>query len=421
MFKNILFLIIYFLYLLNTYSSQINFNLLSQNEILMKIGTSQEEYQFLFALSGDIYNFVIGQECLECVSTKKFNQFSSSSFKKLSNTIDTYEISNYGKIRGYKASDIFSYVNGFEINIEFLYVISIENFYFPKTGYLNFGFSSSIVNDHFIKKKISKPYALFDLTIYNQIENKGFYLGDFTLTNKIKNYSNIIWKDIKFVEPKNNISEIMPALFYLLNKSFDNSFILKNKYIKSWNFNGDFVLNSKLYPAVDKFTINNISTGISIPKNILLSIKDDLFQDSNQIQKNGYFISDCNENINESFKTIQIFNNMVILKPEDYILSLSNSNSKCEILIKIDYLNDFVIFGLVLMDKYYIIFDYTENNQKIGFYKKTNEEDIDSGSSNVLWITMFVIFGSVIFFIIIYFLYKKFFNRNQPEEEVREE
>lgn len=420
MFRNIIFSVIYFLFLLNISSSQINFNLLSRDEILMKIGTSQEEYQFLFALSGDIYNFVIGQECLECVSTKKFNQLSSSSFKKLSNTIDTYEINNYGKIRGFKASDVFSYVNGFEINIEFLYVTSIENFRYSKSGYLNFGFSSSIVNDHFKKNKISKPYALFDLTVYNQIENKGFYLGDFTTTNKIKNYSNITWKNVNFVEPKNNISEIIPVLFYLLNKSFDNSLILKNKYIKSWNFNSDFVLNSKLYPVVDKFTINNISTGISIPKNILLSIKDDLFQESNQIQRNGYFNSDCNENINESFKTIQILNNTVMLKPEDYIFSISNSNSKCEILINIDYLNDFVSFGLVFMDKYYIIFDYTENNQKIGFYKKTNDEDNDSESSNVLWITMFVIFGSVIFFIIIYFLYKKFFNRNLPEEEVRE-
>ena len=213
-------------------------------------------------------------------------------------------------------------------------------------------------------------------------------------------------------------------LLKTFNVTIDNSSSTENIYKNKWyiNFNKSYIDNN-LINETAKLSFDLSTNFLHIPKDYFFNNIEYIFPaDAKcQVQPEGYFLCFCSQDYESkfgSFKFIDDKGQIFYINSSDYIyLESTWSDNYCYILIEVNYDNDLFIAGKYTMNNYYMIFDI--NSTQLSFY--------DLELSNFLFteraIIIFFLISTTICLLSIggYFMYKKCFRENVPEENENEE
>lgn len=166
-----------------------------------------------------------------------------------------------------------------------------------------------------------------------------------------------------------------------------------------------------------KLIVDSMTYGFNIPKKHFFDFKDHLFPaESNcQISRNNYFNCNCNENLISKYPNITFSlnnGNKLVFTPDEYIILNINQidySDTCKVLISINYDDDLWSLGTTALNKYYTLFDY--ENKKVGFYNV--KQSSENPGNKIIMMSIIIIASSCVFFILIYILYRKFYNYNE--------
>ena len=213
-------------------------------------------------------------------------------------------------------------------------------------------------------------------------------------------------------------------LLKIFNVTIDNTSSTENIYKNKWyiNFNKSYIDNN-LINETAKLSFDLSTNFLHIPKDYFFNNIEYIFPaDAKcQVQPEGYFLCFCSQDYESKFGSFKFIDNkgqIFYINSSDYIyLESTWSDNYCYILIEVNYDNDLFIAGKYTMNNYYMIFDI--NSTQLSFY--------DLELSNFLFteraIIIFFLISTTICLLSIggYFMYKKCFRENVPEENENEE
>ena len=355
----------------------------------ISLGSPGNQYFNVIVDSKTTSNWILGTDCNNCnPRTNRFDVNRSSSYKKLDGISQfnyTYEGvtgQNSLDLLGLNSMNLKSSQTKFAVindqwrldNLQFDGIISLS---FPGEYF------KSLKSLNYIKE------AIIGLNLRDSNSQSYLTIG---VPEKIK--PKILWQDI---------------------------FLIENNPHANWNFKSKSIsLDTELILTDKNFIINSMSNLISIPKKDFFMFKDKFFPTNSncQINSGNYFICQCNQEIIKNYKNIRVTldNGVLEIQPSDYLGYNVNSydyDNYCKVLISLNYKDDFWMLGSNFINKYFTLFDF--DNNKVGFY--LNDDNNSSGGSNVLMITIMILVGSIIFFSLIYLLYKRFAGPNRRLEE----
>ena len=348
--------------------------------IPIKIG-QKKEYEY-FLLSNILpINIFPSSECKVCKSYH-INEKDNNTYTIIKNNVTIpYYYNNYtGSV--YKSN----LTLGSETNL--IPLLAFDNITYVKSYYEKGCFSLSFLNYFF-----NTPKKIFALSLGS--ENGNLEIGDYS-HNKIKDKSK----------------------FFTFNITKTN---YTNEYLNYWyiNFNSLSINKNNLEKNNYKLTFDAKSSNFHIPKDIFFKYAHYIFSEDSkcQIQPEGYFTCVCEKNFEKNFGNFIFFNDnneYIEVKINDYIaIDETDSENTCYILIEINYDSDLFIAGKYIMNNYYSIFDIDNNQLKL-YYSPQEYYYFDQ--RNVI-VFLLVLCSGGLAFLCCYFIYKKFFSRNENIEE----
>ena len=305
----------------------------------------------------------------------------------------------------------------------------------------------------FIKKNVIVPYYYLNFT--GDLYESNFTLGSQTNTMNLVAFDNISYLDsykgkgrfsLSFLNYCFNTTKKIFSLTFNRDKgqlhlggySLDiignetklNNFTItktnynnSNEYLDTWYINSTLSINGEKLKDNYKFTFDISSNYFHIPKDFFFKNVDKFFSEKTkcQVQPEGYFICECDQNFDKYFGNFKFWNtnnNYIEVKYTDYIsIDEQGNGNLCYVLIKINYENDLFIAGKYVMNNYYIIFDI-DNNQIRTLL--TNNGNNDYEQKNVV-IFLFVLCMGGIAFLCCYCIYKNFCPSNNEEENLNDD
>ena len=349
------------------------------------------------------------------------------------------------KIGNNKKTEYFIFSNLLPINI------------FPSSKCLfcnSYHINESDANSYsFIKKNVIVPYYYLNFT--GDLYESNFTLGSQTNTMNLVAFDNISYLDsykgkgrfsLSFLNYCFNTTKKIFSLTFNRDKgqlhlggySLDiignetklNNFTItktnynnSNEYLDTWYINSTLSINGEKLKDNYKFTFDISSNYFHIPKDFFFKNVDKFFSEKTkcQVQPEGYFICECDQNYDKYFGNFKFWNtnnNYIEVKYTDYIsIDEQGNGNLCYVLIKINYENDLFIAGKYVMNNYYIIFDI-DNNQIRTLL--TNNGNNDYEQKNVV-IFLFVLCMGGIAFLCCYCIYKNFCPSNNDEENLNDD
>ena len=349
------------------------------------------------------------------------------------------------KIGNNKKTEYFIFSNLLPINI------------FPSSKCLfcnSYHINESDANSYsFIKKNVIVPYYYLNFT--GDLYESNFTLGSQTNTMNLVAFDNISYLDsykgkgrfsLSFLNYCFNTTKKIFSLTFNRDKgqlhlggySLDiignetklNNFTItktnynnSNEYLDTWYINSTLSINGVKLKDNYKFTFDISSNYFHIPKDFFFKNVDKFFSEKTkcQVQPEGYFICECDQNYDKYFGNFKFWNtnnNYIEVKYTDYIsIDEQGNGNLCYVLIKINYENDLFIAGKYVMNNYYIIFDI-DNNQIRTLL--TNNGNNDYEQKNVV-IFLFVLCMGGIAFLCCYCIYKNFCPSNNDEENLNDD
>ena len=252
-------------------------------------------------------------------------------------------------------------------------------------------FSLSFLNYNFNTEK--KIFAILFNTESAELDLGGYNKDIIKDNNKLKTFS----------VTKTNYTEKYKNVWYI---NFDSMSINK-KVLEIHNF---------------KLTFDISSNTFHIPKDFFFKNMEYIFhQDSKcQIQPEGYFLCVCDRDYQEKFGSFTFINDnnqTVSVNCKDYLSVDDSSSNYCYALIEINYDNDLFIVGKNVMNNYYSIFDVDKNQFRIYL---TNDGTYYFNQNDII-IFLFSLCLAGILFLCCFFIYKKYFSRNQEDENLNED
>lgn len=357
----------------------------------LKVGSEKKELKLVLDIL--ISNNIIASEnCENCSSQKypadeiKENILISSNISLKKNyqifTGDLY--SNIFFLS--KDPDIINYQATFLNFHEFKY---LKNFDY--TGYLSLSFSN---------QRLKSSFKYFSL-IFQQTKGNIYFNEinqDYTINKTSGNYS-----------------------VYFTDFNQDNS---TNQiwYIKSSNFSL-VTVNQEEQKVEEKFINESASiifdiTGwdIYIPKKFFFSHIEDIFSSEKQCQEypSGVFLCECSSRYPSISFSFDDQPNITVT-PNDYLTveTISFGSNQCVAHMKINYDNDYWIFGVNVLNNYYSIFDL--ENSTIRLYKAPPIES--SQTDFIITILLVVGFSCFALYALYSYVMLKIANRRRQREE----
>ena len=375
----------------NIYSINIGIGSPNQQRMQLVIDTQHKEIS------------VMSKQCSECKDLTVFDEQKSDSFKVDSNnqTIYMNNVEFYGRgcnDKIYLSDDINNIIYPFFLvdNITHTNSYKLE-------GYLGLGFTKKKEENfvYYLKSKGLISNAVYSLLLYSPESDPKLYLGgyDRNLINETE-AEKIIYTNVLYNEDPNS-----PQV--------------------EWYFSANsMMINDKQIDINQKMVLNTASNIIRIPKTFFFENIKNIFNKESQCQiwTDNVFHCKCNSSYQETFPTFKFSinngENHLTISPDDYTtLDFSgnistDSSAYCIIYISLNYGNDYWILGNNFINNFYTIFDI--ENSRLGFYdiKNLNVQ----GFEDILMLSFIIISASILFFIVIYLIYKRYMNReNIPE------
>lgn len=405
--------------ILSIYSAKYKIVNLNSSAYLVSIpiGNPSSLYSFQINTTSNDKTWIFGNNCKECPGNK-FNSQKSSTYKlkpdKEGKPIIKQIDYEHSYIKGSLSTDQFWFESGNAEN-EFIYVESAINFKVDFNGSFSFAFPGDYFKKLKSNKYIQNSIAGLDLSLDFSIDsiNSSLTVGHYDegVVSK-KDQIILVGATLNDSSLNNSDSSNYSPLVFLLNNE-QNTSLKKEPDSYSWRIDAESIMIGNVKLDTNKIILSPNQFGISIPKNMLIKIKDTLLpNDSCQVQVNGYFKCDCSNDT--QFQNF-VFNfkekTSIALKSSDFVAVNSNlSNENCTVYVKVNYTDDYIILGNIFFGRYYVYFDY--DNLKVGLYDKANKED-SQGSTKILIITLIVVISTSVFFLLIYLAYKKCISRNE--------
>jgi gastricsin len=367
-----------------TYSLDNSNNLFS---LTTNVGTPTQKLNLVLDTQRST-SILSGSNCQSCKSGTFFDERISSSFKKVQDSYIMYMLND--NFTGILGNDNF-YINDLNFNTDFLVLKQIESGLFTNVdGYLGLG-PTRKPEDNFANKLKAKNFidsALFALLLDNNQPMINFGFIDNEIVNKT---DQLVSTSLMYTKEEDSFTQ-----WYISPKQFKL---------------GDFTI-----PYPQKVIINTASNVMRIPKKFYDTFKRNIFKKESLCiyGKDNYFRCKCDANsTNLLFAnfTLELDDGKIIyLQPADYIYqeaSESDNTKNCILGISLNFMNDYWILGNIFVNNYYTIFDI--DNNKLSF-KDVRNTTFGSISWTLIFCTI-ILLCSIVFFVIIYIIYKKIMNR----------
>jgi hypothetical protein len=136
--------------------------------------------------------------------------------------------------------------------------------------------------------------------------------------------------------------------------------------------------------------------------------------------KQNIFQCKCDSNYTAIFPSFTFYGEdgkAVKINPEEYIYNNNNPESvgnNCLLMIGLNYKNDYWIFGSNFLNNYYSIFDLEKEKILFQDNRGRNGGDLDS----TLLFCAIVFVCSLIFFLIIHYIYKRIMERREENNRM---
>lgn len=389
---------------------------LSNYYIRSSLGSKKQTLNLALNTKNNL-NWIITTNCLDCKNNFPFNYKKSETFKYNSNKIITTYNFTHSSYSGYEASDLFSithssFLDKYKYNLDFN---SIDSTWRLQNNLIDGCLSISFPNKYAIYLKNNKiiDNAILSINLSKDSSTLSYLTFGGYDKDIVKDSTKIIWKDITL---KKDLNTEDKNVFF--DRSIDWYIDVEKLYINNKDYNTN---NKKI-----KIALDTLNKGIFIPKSDFFTVKDMIFNDNLSCQEQllGYFRCKCDSDYHKQFNTIVInFDklNSITINPEDYITYIESVNSfNCYVMLYINYdnnLKDYWILGNLFISNYYTIMDY--DNNKIGFYNIRTEIN-QTNIKNLLLIVLLIILGSCIFLGLVYLIYKKYLNRRDNVNSIRD-
>lgn len=374
--------------------------------VILSIGTPPQK----LVLALDTHkNFIslVSNKCKSCGdSGSSFDDSISSSFKlkEDQSTISMYKYQLIGR----KGQDVIDFnLNGIKLQNTDLFLIDkiLNNNNFNHQGFFGIGFTKNKEDNiiYQLKSKGSIKNALTAILMRGNIGISELHLGAY---------------NTRLINETNQVKIKYTDIIYTQNDTFTEWYLPVN----------ELYLNNNYTDFGHKIILSSSSNIIRIPGNYFFENLSKIFQKQSecQIWKDNIFHCKCNNDYQSVFPTFKFSINLsnsttrtnITITPDDYIMldnsgiQSTDSSAYCALLISPNYMNDYWILGINFMNDYYTILDY--ENSRIGFYD-IDLIDID-GFEDIIILGMIVIFSSVLFFSVLYGIYKKIVNRRNDME-----
>jgi hypothetical protein len=378
----------------NQEATNYTINLETANDLFIlttKIGTPAQSFNLILDTQRTL-SMISGKDCQTCKSNI-FDETQSSTYKTISKNVTIEFLRD--NLTGSIGSDVFS-INDLDVSNDLFSIASIASGRdFNADGLLGVGPSKNIEDNLIYKLKANKVIdkAVFGILL-NQ-EQPIMSLGHYD--ENIMNQTTPVYTSIKYSDDVN---------------------------FTKWYFDAaNITLNNKTINATQKFTINTSSSIVFMPKAFFDKYRKDFFNKSSicEYAIDNLFHCKCDNDYNALFPniTINLGNNQIIyFEPDDYIYletSESDLSKNCLLTFSLNYNNDYWILGNNFITNYYTMFDL-ENN-KLGFADVRN---LTFGSiSSTLLFCGIILLSSVIFFILLYVIYRKIMNRRNSYQRMQ--
>lgn len=328
------------------------------------------------------YSLIASPNCQNCIGTR-YNADAS-------NSKEIKEIKNYTKIYNFYNGTFF--IDNYRFNIQ-SYTQTIKSFEFISFTNVT------------LKKEFSFPgffsFSYCNAKLTNDIKVFALYLGD-------NPFMDINQVNTEIVNNQSNLMEY-PVLCE------DNKWYVQPDKLEYFNYSYQSTEEEPL-----KLILDTTSWNFNIPSDFYYKHMTEFLPDTKcQVQIDGHFLCECNENT--KFPTFNFtFSNgkYIQITPKDYIQYDQTVTGKyCYVYLTINYDNKFWEAGISVLNNYYSIFNL--ENKTLGFYTMTSSIP---GSNHYVMTFIIVLCASLFFLFGGYALYNKYvMNRenNQPRGQPR--
>ncbi len=353
-------------------------------------------------LGGFKKSFVNDTNLIDWIDVKFVDN--STSFVKVENESVPYDIAFEDKNKNENIVNLTKLINSYN-NIS-------------KNQFDDKNISNSEINENEIINYVRNKFNNLKNNFYsnNEIENiifsskklpeKSF---NYELNSLINNSSNNFNKKI---EPNEN------KIFKVEKTKFeDQKFNVQQNRLNWYIPSNKLHLRNEIYEKEHKIAFNTMSSIMLIPSNFFFDNFKNIFGSETdcRIDQDGLFYCKCYPYYSDNFPifTFELNNKFnLTITPENYVQIIINYTDDdirpCRLLIRLNYSDDFWEFGTLVMNKYYLIFNQEDN--QLGFYDRKYMDEINSNAAMLL--ILIVSLGSIVLFLFVYFLFKKYVERN---------
>lgn len=341
---------------------------------------------------------VMSKNCTACKNIPVFDEDRSSTFQ-VESTNQTLQVNNY-EFHGRGCSDAIDLAGAINFSrYPFFLVDEVTRTTSMKfEGYFGLGFTKN-KEDNFVYNLKKNGYindAIYSILLLPQGQDSKLYLGGYD---------------------KKLINDTDAEKIFYTNISFNED--SDNKQVE-WYISTDSVyVNSYHIEQEQRIVLNSGSNIIRMPKAFFFQNIKNIFNKESQCQMwtDNVFHCKCDSDYQTMFPTFKFTfddnKHNITITPEDYtVLDYSinlatDSSAYCLLYLSINYSNDYWLLGNNFINNFYTIYDV--ENSRIGFYDIRN---IDvAGLQDILMLGIIIVSSSILFFFIIYCVYKKYIER----------